>query len=47
MLYHGPVRVPADAKPGKASIIVEFPKNSRFKSFATPIAVNICDKPLN
>lgn len=41
MLYHGPVRVPADARPGKAIVRVEFPKDSKYQSLATDIAVEL------
>ena len=39
MLYHGPVRVPAAARPGKAMVRVEFPKGSTYQSVATDIEV--------
>jgi hypothetical protein len=39
MLYHGPVRVPADARPGPATVRVELPKESKHRSLATDIAV--------
>ena len=41
MLSHGPVRVPADAKPGPAIVRVEMPATSRFKSFPTDLPVVI------
>jgi hypothetical protein len=41
MLIHGPVRVPADAKPGTAIVRVELPPSSRFRSFATDLEVTI------
>jgi hypothetical protein len=41
MLYHGPVRVPAEAHPGKAVIRVEFPESSAFRSIATDIEVEL------
>ena len=41
MLYHGPVRVPDDARPGKAIIRVEFPKGSKYESLATDISVEL------
>jgi hypothetical protein len=41
MLYHGPVRVPADARPGKAIVRVEFPKDSKYRSLPTDIAVEL------
>jgi hypothetical protein len=39
MLYHGPVRVPAEARPGKALVRVEFPEGSTYPSIATDIEV--------
>lgn len=41
MLCHGPVRVENAAKPGKATVRVEFPEGSRFTSFATDLEVVI------
>ena len=41
MLQHGPVRVPSDAKPGKAVIRVELPPGSKFDSAATDIEVEL------
>lgn len=41
MLYHGPVRVPEDAKKGKAVVRVELPPGSRYRSFPTDIPVTI------
>ena len=41
MLYYGPVRVPADAHPGKAIVRVEFPKGSSYRSIATDIEVEL------
>ena len=41
MLCHGPVRVGNDAKPGKAIVRVEFPKEAQFRSFATDLEVVI------
>ncbi len=41
MLYHGPVRVPADARPGKAIVRVEFPTGSSQQSLPTDIAVEL------
>ncbi len=41
MLYHGPVRVPAEARPGKAVIRVELGKESQFHSLATDIEVKL------
>jgi hypothetical protein len=44
MLHHGPVRVPDDAKPGKAIIQVELPKESKYTSAATDIPVELVKK---
>jgi hypothetical protein len=41
MLYHGPVRVPADARLGKAIIRVELSKESRFQSVPTDIEIEL------
>jgi len=41
MLAHGPVRAPADARPGKAIIRVQMKEGSMFESFATDIEVVI------
>lgn len=41
MLSHGPVRVPADATPGPAKMIVELPSTSKYRSFPTEIPVNL------
>jgi len=41
MLYHGPVRVPAEARPGKAIVRVEFPEGSSYRSIATDIEVEL------
>ena len=41
MLHHGPVRVPADAKAGKAVVRVELPEESKYRSVATDIAVEL------
>jgi hypothetical protein len=41
MLYHGPVRVPAAARPGKAVVRVKLAKESRFQSLATDIEVDL------
>jgi len=41
MLYHGPVRVPAEARPGKAIVRVEFPEWSSYRSVATDIVVEL------
>jgi hypothetical protein len=46
MLYHGPVRVPEDARPGKAIVQVELGKDSRFQALATDIEVKLVkEKP--
>jgi hypothetical protein len=46
MLYYGPVRVPTQAKSGKAIVRVELPKESKFQSLATDIEVELVkDKP--
>jgi hypothetical protein len=41
MLYHGPVRVPASARAGKAIVRVEFPAGSTYQSIATDIAIEL------
>ena len=41
MLYHGPVRVAADAAVGPAIVRCELSPNSKFKSSPTDIAVEI------
>jgi hypothetical protein len=41
MLYHGPVRVPAQARPGKAIVRAEFPMGSAYHSLATDIEVEL------
>jgi len=41
MLYHGPVRVPASARPGKATVRVEFPEGSTYRSIATDIPIEL------
>ena len=41
MLHHGPVKVPSDARPGKAVVRVELPKDSKYTSVATEIAVEL------
>jgi hypothetical protein len=40
-LYHGPVRVPDDATPGKAILRVELPIDSGYTSVPTDIAVRL------
>ena len=47
MLYHGPVRVPVDARPGKATIRVELSNTSEFKSFPTDIEVTLVSAEKN
>ena len=44
MLHHGPVKVPSDAQPGKAVVRVELPKDSKYTSAATEIAVELVRK---
>ncbi len=41
MLYHGPVRAPADARPGKAVVRVTLPAGSKFQALPTDIAVEL------
>ena len=41
MLYHGPVRVPEDAQPGKATVRVEMPEGSKFRSIPTDLELEI------
>ena len=41
MLYHGPVRVPADAQPGKAIVRVQLSQDSKYRSVATDIEVEL------
>ena len=41
MLYHGPVRVPAGARLGKAVVRVELATDSKFQSVATDIEVEL------
>jgi hypothetical protein len=41
MLYHGPVRVPEDARPGKAVVQVQLTKDSKFQALATDIEVEL------
>ena len=41
MLHHGPVRAPAEARPGKAIVRVEFPEGSAYQSVATDIEVEL------
>jgi hypothetical protein len=41
MLYHGPVRVPMEARPGKAIVRVELTKESKFRSVATDLEVEL------
>jgi hypothetical protein len=41
MLVHGPVRAPMDATKGKATMLVELPPSSRFRSYPTSLDVVI------
>ncbi len=41
MLYHGPVRVPDDARPGDAILRVNLLDDSEFESLATDIPVRL------
>jgi hypothetical protein len=41
MLYHGPVRVPAEALPGKATIRVGFPERSSYRAIDSYIEVEL------
>ena len=41
MLYHGPVRVPAGARLGKAIVRVELANDSKFQSEPTDIEVEL------
>jgi hypothetical protein len=41
MLYHGPVRVPGDARPGTALLRFELPKTSGHTSMPTDIEVKL------
>jgi hypothetical protein len=41
MLYHGPVRVPSDARPGKAKFVCELTKTSAFASLPTEVEVEL------
>ena len=43
MLYHGPVRVPDDARPGDAIVRVRLQEGSKFQSLPTDIAVRLTD----
>jgi len=43
MLYHGPVRVPADARPGNAIVRVQLTDQSAFNSLPTDIEVKLVD----
>ena len=44
MLHHGPVRVPDDARPGKAVVRFELPKDSGYVSRPTDIPVELVAK---
>jgi hypothetical protein len=41
VLYHGPVRVPGDARPGKTVVRFELPKDAGFVWVPTDIAVEL------
>jgi hypothetical protein len=41
VLCHGPVRVPADAVAGKATLRFELPKDSGYDSVATDLPVEL------
>jgi len=41
MLHHGPVRVPAEAQPGKAVVRVELPEGSKYTSVPTDLDVEL------
>jgi hypothetical protein len=41
MLYHGPVRVPGDARPGKAKFVCELSKRSALASLPTEVEVEL------
>ena len=41
MLYHGPVRVPGDARPGMAILRFELPRDSAHTSTPTDIEVTL------
>ena len=41
MLYHGPVRVPADAVAGKANVRVRLTDLSKYKSMPTDVEVEL------
>jgi hypothetical protein len=44
VLYHGPVRVPADAAPAKAIIRFDLPKDAGYVSIATDLPVELVAK---
>ncbi len=44
MLYHGPVRVPAEARRGKAIVRVELADGSKFRSLPTDIEVELVNE---
>ena len=44
MLYHGPVRVPADARAGKAILRVDLMEGSGFHSLPTDLEVTLVGK---
>ncbi|MGI9519607.1 MAG: hypothetical protein ACR2NP_21320 [Pirellulaceae bacterium] len=41
MLYHGPVRVPEDAAPGTATLIVRLQSDSVYECLPTEIEVEL------
>src|SRR5438874_204349 len=43
MLYHGPVRVPSDARPGKAIVRVDFSKGCSHRAIPTDIVVELVE----
>lgn len=45
MLYHGPVRVPDDARPGQAILRVRSTEESAFESIPTDIVVQLEGQP--
>jgi hypothetical protein len=44
VLYHGPVRVPSDARPGKAILRFELPESSGLTSTPTDIPVTLVER---
>jgi hypothetical protein len=43
VLYHGPVRVPSDARPGDALIRFELPADSGYTSVPTEVSVRLVE----